>query len=293
MPRHSSDCFAAQPTNGGLWFASAACTSEFGQPGEIPQPRVHAFARCLAELKLQPSHRENALGDVVVMTYEPGFEIEARVVSESDGPRLSWIGFASRRNAADNDPTITNAAFESLRTEGDRNGPIEPALAATLELDEFSPAITWLKICLDETGAVRSVVSVRDHVREDLAGVRRGGEHVVEVQALHDRRASHMPVCSMVRLAYPATSAPPVETLPLPPPPSRSNKDPIVFSGSSKLVEGNRIAGTRIDRARRRHEGRNRGSEAEHGDRQVSRLHRRYRSGRIGRDAHVDRIRRL
>jgi hypothetical protein len=58
-------------------------------------------------------------------------------------------------------------------------------------------------------------------------------------------RGTPIPVCTLVRLAYPADQAPRVETLPLPPPPSRSKKRPVVLA-TSKLIEGQRIAGTKM-----------------------------------------------
>src|SRR5262245_7989471 len=81
--------------NGGLRFDDATCAQAFGVPGEIAEAQFDAFAGCLASLKLEPSAREDSLGDVIVMQHAPGFELQARIVND-DGPRLSWIGFASR-----------------------------------------------------------------------------------------------------------------------------------------------------------------------------------------------------
>src|SRR4051812_5249749 len=72
----------------GLWFVDPSCATQFPVPSEITGDRLHAFARCLAGLHLEASTREDALGDVVIMTYAPGFEVEARVVQELAGPRL-------------------------------------------------------------------------------------------------------------------------------------------------------------------------------------------------------------
>src|SRR5580765_6627428 len=84
--------------NGGLWFSSAACLG-FSVPGEIATAQLPAFAKCLAELGLEPSRRNNALGDVVVMTYKPGFEVDVRVVNEPDGLRITYIGYVSKSDA--------------------------------------------------------------------------------------------------------------------------------------------------------------------------------------------------
>ena len=53
----------------------------------------------------------------------------------------------------------------------------------------------------------------------------------------------------MVRPAYPAAGAPAVETIPLPPPPSRSKqRDPIVFVEGAirSFTEGKRIRGEKM-----------------------------------------------
>src|SRR5438046_992034 len=70
-PGRIEDLLRVSVTNGGVYFADPACTFPLG---EVPAAKFEAFARCLAALHLQPSKREDALGDVVVMTYEPGFE---------------------------------------------------------------------------------------------------------------------------------------------------------------------------------------------------------------------------
>lgn len=233
--------------NGGLWFESAQC-SQFNRPGQIEQAQAPAFARCLATLKLKESAREDALGDVVIMTYEPGFEIEVRVVPENDGPRLTWIGFESRRSDDDNAPTISPDALEALRLAGDRNGPLDPAVAATLPLDptpKIHAAFTWLKVCVDESGAVSGVYpfeTTAPQVTLAFSDAVRGWKFKP-----FELNGQAMPVCSMARLAYPPGGAPTTEVLPMPPPPSRSGKEPIVFAEGAlrNVLEGKRIAGTK------------------------------------------------
>jgi hypothetical protein len=233
--------------SGGLWFDNPAC-AQFRLAGEIGADRLAAFARCLAELPLRPSAREDALGDVVVMTYAPGFEIEARVVREHSGPHLTWIGYESRRNDADNLPTITVDALESLRLTGDRNGPLDPSIASGLELDptpKSHAAFTWIKLCLDATGTVTAA-----HPHETTS-TKASSAFVAAATAWTFRpftiRGQALPVCSMIRMAFPPGEAPPVETLPLPPPPSRGNRPPIVFAEGAlrKFTEGKRIRGNR------------------------------------------------
>jgi hypothetical protein len=150
-------------TNGGLWFEDAACAAKFQAPGEIKEDQLAAFAHCLAGLKLQRSTREDALGDVVVMTYAPGFEVEARVVNENSGARLTWIGFESLR-PGDVFPTVTTGALEALRVAGTADGPVDKDLSAVLRRDptpSSSAEYTWFKLCIDETGTVESVLPLR------------------------------------------------------------------------------------------------------------------------------------
>jgi hypothetical protein len=99
------------------------------------------------------------LGDVVVLQYGPGIEVEARVIAEPDGPHLSWIGYASHRADDLPAPTITAAALEALRTGGDRDGPIDPAVGGALPLDptpESHAQYAWIRLCLDATGQIAS-----------------------------------------------------------------------------------------------------------------------------------------
>lgn len=141
--------------DGGLWFADADCAARFPRPKEIPPARFHEFATCLAGLHWQPSARRDELGDVIVLNYPPSFEIEARVVPENNGPHIAWIGYVSRRETNDGLPTITASSLETLRTGGDRNGPLPPAIAGTLELDQVPfnhSAFAWLKVCIVGSG---------------------------------------------------------------------------------------------------------------------------------------------
>jgi hypothetical protein len=234
--------------NGGLWFDDPACRKQFPGSEEIGADRLPAFARCVVGLHVQASTRDDALGGVVVMTYAPGFEIEARVLAEADGPRLVWIGFASRR-APTELPTITSQAFEALRLTGDRNGPLTPDVASQLEIDlvpNGHSAFSWIKVCVDTSGAVTSAhpyETTSSKAQDAFAAAARmwtfrpftiGGEAI--------------PVCSMVRMTYPPTEAPTVETLPMPPPPSNGTHEPIVFAPgvSPKAVQAHRIHGDAV-----------------------------------------------
>lgn len=233
--------------NGGLRFDDAACAQGFGTPGEVAADRFDAFAGCLASLKLEPSARADWLGDVFVMQHAPGFELQARLVNDLDGPRLTWIGFASRFAGDPDVPTITHAALERLRLGGDRNGPIDPAVGATLELEERPKgdgvAHSWFKVCLDESGAITKAepftTTGRKSVEAFASAIKLSWKFRPFVM-----RGQPLAVCALVRMAYPPDKAPPIETLPLPPPPSRSKKRTLVLA-SPVLIEGKRIAGER------------------------------------------------
>jgi hypothetical protein len=242
--------FRSSVVNGGLWFDDPACASKFVAPGEVAAADQPAFAKCLAGLHLQASAREDALGDVTVMTYAPGIEVEARVVQELDGPHLLWIGYASHGPDDPMVPTITSAALESLRVTGDRNGPLDPQIAATLHLDPTATShaqYTWIKVCLDQTGAV-----VKTHAGETTS-LEALDAFAAAAKAWTFKpftiNGQPVPVCSMARLAYPPGQAPTVETLPMPPAPRQPGKrEPIVFAAGTKLVEGKRIYGTKTIR---------------------------------------------
>jgi hypothetical protein len=233
--------------NGGLWFDDPQCANDFGSPAEVPDAQRAAFARCLAKLGLQRSAREDSLADAIVLEYGAGFEVEARVVPEADGPRLAWIGFESRRDDKDIAPTISNRALEALRASGDPSGPIPPAVAATIELDptpKSHAAYAWFKVCLDANGAVAAIYA------HEMTSVNARNAFRDAIQMWKFRPFSiageGMPVCSMVRMTYPLGQGPETEVLPLPPPPSHSKQhEPIVFAEMSKhsLVEGHRIFG--------------------------------------------------
>ncbi|MDX2091374.1 MAG: hypothetical protein SFX73_26175 [Kofleriaceae bacterium] len=236
-------------TNGGLWFDDARCAEQF-PAGEIHADRFASFAQCLAGLKMRASERVDALPDVVVMTYGPGFEVEARIIQNGGSSQLAWIGFASRHADRDAAPTLSASAFAALRVSGQVNGKLSAEVARTLEgeLDPAKPkdvAQTWLKVCVDETGAIASVTPYETSspkAQEIFVAVAREWSFRPFVLA-----GQPVPVCSMVRMVHPLAKAEAVETLPLPPPPSRGKRAPLVLSqvGFSKLQEGRRIAGSK------------------------------------------------
>ena len=249
-PRALRELFHGSVVDGGLWFDDAACAKEFGAGEEVPKDRLDAFSYCLAGVHMQPSQRGDELGDVVVMTYAPGIEVEARVVQEEDGPHLSWIGYASRRPIDAMIPTITSAALESIRTSGDPNGPLDPAVAATLELDptpKSHASYTWLRVCVDETGTLTLAEPYETTSSPASAAFAAAAKKwTFKPFTIHD---TVVPVCSMVRMTYPPGQGPADETLPMPPRPTASHKNPTVFvegSKSQKMHEGKRISGNKF-----------------------------------------------
>lgn len=242
--------------NGGLWFEDASCADKF-TGGEVAAELRSEFARCLVGLKLKPSTRKDALGDVVVLTYPPGFELEARLVQNLDQPTaLTWIGYASKREK-DALPSISGEALEGLRVAGDRNGPVDAAVGDTFERSAISHdtpdptsvdpakkfAFSWLKICLDETGVIDDVDPFLNTSTEaEAAFVSAAKQWKFRPFTIGGQP---MPVCAMTRLVYPPAASSEPEVLPMPPPPSRSKKRPRMLT-SSKLIEARRIAGTKL-----------------------------------------------
>jgi hypothetical protein len=230
-----------------LWFADPTCAAQFGQAGDVPAAEQNAFARCLAGLHLQPSKRDDALADVVVMEYAPGIEVEVRVAQELGGPHLSWVGFEARRADDPIAPTLTASALEALRTSGDRNGPIDPELASTLKLDP-TPAshaqFAWFRLCLDDDGNVASL-RYTETTSHEAGEVFQGAAQAWTFKPL-TIAGKAMPACAMVRMAYPPDQAPATETIPMPSPPKRENVEPIVFAPGVKSVEAKRVFGQKL-----------------------------------------------
>ncbi len=239
--------FQHDVVNGGLWFEDPDCLRQFPVAAEIHDDKIAAFAKCVSALHLQPSTRKDPLGDVIVMTYPPGIEIEARVVPDTNGWHLSWIGYESRRDNADALPTISPAILETLRIAGDHNGPVGPETAAKLDLDpQTHDTWTWLKVCVDADGAVTS-----SHVREAASpnNARAFAAAVATWKFRPFTISGHaLPVCAMERLVYPPAPPPAHELLP-PALPRSANAQPDQegpFVLSPRAVETKRIAGDKL-----------------------------------------------
>jgi hypothetical protein len=246
-PEKLEELFHGSVTNGGLWFPEPNCHAEFGHAAAIPREQQHAFAQCLAGLHLEQSMRDDALGDVTVMTYEPGIEVEARVAEEEIGPHLAWIGFESRRDVDAPIPTITPAQLETVRLTGDLDGPLDPTEAKILDHDPTPRShaeFAWLRICVDETGAVSLAHTFETTSPEAKKLFEAAAQKWTFKPYLLGGKPTH--VCAMERLSYPPGQGPVGETLPMPPPPAHNRVEPVVFAKDSKkalLFEGNRIAG--------------------------------------------------
>jgi hypothetical protein len=242
------ELFHGSVTNGGLWFDDPACAAAFANGGDIAPNQLDAFAHCLVGLHLQPSTREDQLGDVVVMSYPPGIEIEARVVQETSGAHLAWIGYESRRDVDALIPTITTEAFESIRLGGNRNGPIDPEVAATLGVGPGTePANAWLRVCVDETGTVSLAHTFTTTDPKASAAFEKAAMAWTFKPFMIGNRV--VPICSMVHMTYPTGGLPAVETLPLPPARSKKSKvEAVVLSGehATQMTEGRRISGEKM-----------------------------------------------
>jgi hypothetical protein len=216
--------------NGGLWFDDPECVEQFAVADEVKSQHLAAFARCLGGLHLRVSTRRDPFVDVFVLTYGPGIEIEARIVEDDLGPRLTWIGYESRRDTSEGLLTITPEALEAQRAGGDRNAL--PASVAS-ELGDTA-AFAWLDICLDAAGTIADA-----RVRE--ASSLKAGRALAGATADWRFRpfiiGGHpVPVCAMVRVDHPAKRIA-VETLPMP---SFDDDDAVILAADamSKRLTG-------------------------------------------------------
>jgi hypothetical protein len=221
--------------NGGLWFADPDCAKQFPSAGPVAPEKFHALATCLAALHFQASSRVDELPDVAILTYAPGMEIEARVLDEHDGPRLTWIGYEARRDDADALPTISHDTLEALRTAGDRNAGIDATTAAELHDLKDGSCFAWLKVCLGTDGGVTSV-QAREGTSLLAASAAVDGTHDWKFNPF-TVNGEALPVCAMVHIAYPPKQAP--EVVPTP------------FAGGTlrlapQAIEVHRIAGSKL-----------------------------------------------
>ncbi|MBA3453328.1 MAG: hypothetical protein H0T42_09580 [Deltaproteobacteria bacterium] len=199
--------FGSKFTNGGVWFADAACATEFAEPSDVTGKRVRVFVRCLAKHRVQLSTRVSSRREGAVLTVEPGIEIE---LSFRDS-QVRWIGHPLHSATGPIIPTLTAQAFEALRTRGTTN--LDRALPAkALELAPGGWTSAWIKICLDERGAKAAVT---------YHGVSSSAVGDAFLRAIDDwtfrpfeLRGTAIAACSLSHLTYPTDKAPAIETLP-------------------------------------------------------------------------------
>ena len=200
--------FGSTFTNGGVWFADAACAREFAEPSDVSGKRVALFVRCLAKHRVQLSTRVSSRRDGAVLTVEPGIEIELSF----RGSQVAWIGHPLHDAIGAIVPTLTAQAFEALRTHGTTS--VDHALTATgLELPPGGSTSAWIKICLDAQGAKSSVTA---HGVPSTA-VGDAFLHAIDDWTFRpfELRGAAIPICSLSLLTYPADKAPAIETLPV------------------------------------------------------------------------------
>jgi TonB family protein len=225
-------------TTGGLWFEDVTCMTKFAAPARVSGPGLDELARCLSTLELAPSARVDALPDVAIVTYGPGLELQARLLETEDGAWLNWIGFVARRDLQDALPTVSAAALEALRVEGDPHAP--PNDAGTFaELATIKAAYAWLKVCIDSAGTVTGA-----HVRE-ASSPKAARAFAAAAQTWKFQpfvlRSQPTPVCAMVQMRYPNDGTPFREMLPLPLPATAA-----VLTNVPSRVLGNPLDGFNI-----------------------------------------------
>jgi len=198
----------------GIWFSDAACAKQFGTPGVVSGTDLQAFARCLAQLKLQATTRQPA-ADNAILSYEPGIELEIQHL----GGRVRWLGYQYQTAADRGRPTLTAQAFEALRRSGKTNldDAVASKLEPLLERAKLGSISAWMKLCIDDEGSLDQV-TLRD---SDAPSGLSGKVSLAFEVAMRSWRflpfksqGKAIPVCTMALLTYPAARAPLVETLP-------------------------------------------------------------------------------
>jgi hypothetical protein len=192
----------------GVWFADAGCAKRFAAPGPLAAADAPAFARCLAQLRLQVTTRHTATPRGAVLTYDPGIELEAVF----DGRELRWIGYEGQGRRDENLPTLSTQAFEALRKSGSPNVDAVVGRQLATAVARQGAVSAWVKLCLDATGAI-SLAELREATTPDAGAVL-----LAVTRSWTFRPFQHagkkQPACSMVFLVYPASRAPSYETLP-------------------------------------------------------------------------------
>lgn len=199
----------------GLYFENVDCHLQFPAAGLIQPARRTAFAKCLATLELQEATRTDVLFGVSVLEYSPGIEIETVFRFIDRQPRLAWIGYSGRRDLRDGLPTITPAALEYLRIDGDRKATPHPDHARAIEAENTALGVpyayAWMKVCIDAEGSITGT-----HTREVSSPRAETAfrEQILRWKFRPMRLGSRaIPACATLRLTHPETADP--EELPL------------------------------------------------------------------------------
>jgi len=223
---------ATSVLNGGLVFADATC-SAFATPSDVKGPQLDELARCLAGLGLVESARKDALPDVAVMTYPPGFEVEARLIENPDRVTLAAIGLSARR-ADETAPTISAGTLEQLRIAGSPTPAIPGTAAVEHDIEIHDHAFAWFKVCLDAKG---TITQVRPRLATSPGAARALGDAIKEWKfkpfVANDKP---IPVCAMVQLADPPMTA--VENLPIVLPAGTPDMLLVAYTSFGNLVRG-------------------------------------------------------
>ena len=211
-------------TYGGMWLPDPVC-KRFAIGGVLKDKDRDALAKCLVKLSPMLSTRHSSRSDGMVLTVEPGLELEVVF----DGSSLRWIGPAGPPNEDEGVPLLTAQTFEALRTKG--STLLDDALRGTLgrligESGKPSVVSAWMKTCIDDRGAVtkRLAITVQG-TRISAAFEAASADWAFKPFA---PRGVPTAACSLTLLSYPAARAPATEELPMSgaPPMRREVMDP-------------------------------------------------------------------
>jgi hypothetical protein len=209
MKRNDAKAIAARletPLTYSAWFADAACAKRFARAGVLHTKDRDAFARCFAKLVPQLSTRASSAPGGVVITVEPGIELELAI----GAGRVRWIGLAGA-GGDKSAPMLTAQAFEAQRTAG--TTLLDDAVRADLEgeLVKASPTSAWIRTCIDETGNATREVAAASTPKTAEVFLRATSDWAFRPYVF---RKVATRVCSMSLLTYPSSMAPAIETLP-------------------------------------------------------------------------------
>jgi hypothetical protein len=192
--------------NGGVWSSDVAC-KKFHKGGVVQTKDKDAFAKCLVKLSPMLSTRRAPEIDAVVLTVEPGVELELAF----NGLALRWIGPVGARSSDGGEPLLTAQTFEALRTAGTTllDDKVRGELASVVGAQGES---MWMKTCIDEQGAITKRTPFdAPSTRIAAAFEKATADWTFKPFA---PKGVATKACSLSLLTYPAAKAPSVEVLP-------------------------------------------------------------------------------